>query len=166
MQTLLLATSLLSLVAPGAVPEGAAGPMKRLGAEATGEGVRVRFSSDSFFEPGKADLRRGAKQAVQDVVALVRLWPECRVRIESHTDGRGAREFNARLSQARAERLKRTLEGQGLNNVYEARHHGEERPLSGDDTAEGRARNRRVEVHVLVPHPPPPRPAGEGAKPR
>jgi OmpA-OmpF porin, OOP family len=124
--------------------------LKKLDAEATLEGsIRVRFASDSFFEPGKPDLSPSSKAAMDDLLALVRLYPECRIRIESHTDSRGSKGFNAKLSQARAERMKKTLEGRGLNNVYEAKSWGETRPLEKEDSDAARAKNRRIEVYVI-----------------
>jgi outer membrane protein OmpA-like peptidoglycan-associated protein len=123
--------------------------LKKLNAQVTPDGILVRFASDSFFQPGKADLSPSAKPAMDDLLALVRLYPECRIRIESHTDSRGSKGFNAKLSQERAQRLKTTLEGRGLNNVYEAKSHGEARPISREDTDAGRAMNRRVDVYVI-----------------
>ncbi len=121
---------------------------KKLGAEVTADGVRAVLPSDSFFEAGKAELRQTAKESMEHVLAIVRLLPECRVRIESHTDSRGTGAFNAKLSQDRAEKLKRVFEGQGLNNVYEARSYGEKRPVASNATAPGRAANRRIEIVI------------------
>ncbi len=67
--------------------------------------------------------------------------------VEGHTDSVGSAGYNARLSEDRSRAVKAYLVTRGVPEEHlEARGHGEERPAASNDTAEGRQRNRRVEV--------------------
>ena len=77
------------------------------------------------------------------------------VRIEGHTDARGNADANRALSQRRAIAIRDYL----LTNLpissdrLEATGYGEERPIAREDTEEGRARNRRIEIVLTIPAP-------------
>jgi outer membrane protein OmpA-like peptidoglycan-associated protein len=76
--------------------------------------------------------------------------PSLDVRIEGHTDSQGSAAANQRLSQKRAEAVRRYLVDQAIAPTrMEAIGYGEDRPLEDNRTAEGRATNRRVEFHII-----------------
>ena len=69
-----------------------------------------------------------------------------RLRIGGHTDNRGAREYNIKLSQARAEAVRRYLVERGVEpGRLEAKGYGPDQPIASNDDAEGRQKNRRTE---------------------
>ncbi|WP_265468757.1 OmpA family protein [Arenimonas daejeonensis] len=71
------------------------------------------------------------------------------ISIEGHTDSQGADAANQALSQRRAEAVRRVLEDAGLPSArLSASGRGESAPVADNATAEGRARNRRVEIIV------------------
>ena len=80
----------------------------------------------------------------------IRTFGEPEVMIEGHTDNTGSAAINAQLSQNRAEAVRQyfiangTLEKQELTAIG----YGSERPLATNDTAEGRAINRRIDVII------------------
>jgi outer membrane protein OmpA-like peptidoglycan-associated protein len=120
--------------------------LNALGAQNTDEGPRLRLSSAQFaaghatFEP--ADAERFAR-----VVALLKKYPGTRVRIKSYTDDQGSEPANIRLSVERAQAVKAMLVAQGIAAIrLSARGYGEAEPIASNATAEGRERNRRVEL--------------------
>ncbi len=100
------------------------------------------------FEPGSAEPRPGYERVLERAAALIRLYPEAPVRIEGHTDSLGPAERNRVLSLQRARRVRQLLaEHYGIDSRrIEVLGVGEERPIASNDTPEGRARNRRIEL--------------------
>jgi outer membrane protein OmpA-like peptidoglycan-associated protein len=118
------------------------------GATVDGQGriaLPIRFEYNSArISPESAEQLRNVAQALND--------PQLRgvrIRIEGHTDNRGSRAYNLRLSQARAAAVERYLvDKEGVEaSRLDAAGYAFERPLPGvsQDTEEGRAANRRVE---------------------
>ncbi|MEM9557869.1 MAG: OmpA family protein [Acidobacteriota bacterium] len=103
------------------------------------------------FDPGKATLGSTAAGALAEVAKLLRSDPHLRLRIEGHTDDRGSSSSNLALSVRRAEAvLKNLVEVQGIDaGRLEAAGRGAEQPVSKNDTAAGRAQNRRVDLVKL-----------------
>lgn len=104
----------------------------------------IKFGSDTaYIEPASA--------GVLDLVAQrMRENPEIRVRIEGYTDEQATEAHNLELSQERAEAVKRILVGFGIaEDRLETVGHGESNPVASNDTTEGRALNRRVELDII-----------------
>jgi len=102
------------------------------------------------FATNKADLTPHAMaQLDQAVELLTQTTNVVGVRVEGHTDSRGAEEYNHHLSQKRAEAVVHYLASRGINAEHlHAVGMGEGHPIAGNDTAEGRAQNRRVDFVV------------------
>lgn len=102
---------------------------------------------EGVFAPGRADLTAGAAAKLDDAAAFVGAAGGRRARIEGHTDSRGSANLNQALSQQRAEAVRDALVARGVDaSLLVAVGRGSDRPIAGNDTAEGRARNRRVEI--------------------
>jgi outer membrane protein OmpA-like peptidoglycan-associated protein len=102
---------------------------------------------DVAFAPGKAALRPEVRSNLGKVVAFVNKDPGKAIRIEGHTDSRGNANANQLLSQKRAEALRDALVAAGVERSrITAIGLGESQPAASNDTDEGRARNRRVDV--------------------
>jgi len=105
---------------------------------------------DVAFGSGRATLREEARQSLGTMVEFVNREPEKDIRIEGHTDSSGNPNANQVLSQRRAESVRDALVGAGVDRArMTAIGLGSERPLDTNETAEGRAKNRRVDV-ILV----------------
>jgi outer membrane protein OmpA-like peptidoglycan-associated protein len=99
------------------------------------------------FAVGLADLRPEAREALARFAGIIGVYPSIQVKVEGHTDSTGSYETNQKLSLARAVTVRDYLVAQGV----EASHIGVEglgpdQPVADNATAEGRARNRRVEI--------------------
>jgi len=108
--------------------------------------------SDILFETGKSKLALGAQDNLTKLAKILSAYPDRQILVEGHTDNVGSDEFNQRLSQARAEEVRRTLIAAGVNQeMIKATGFGKTKPIAGNTTPEGRQQNRRVEVVVLNP---------------
>lgn len=75
--------------------------------------------------------------------------PGLQLRVEGHTDSRGAEVYNQRLSEDRAKAVKQYLVKAGINGTrITAIGYGESRPIASNDTSDGQNRNRRVELKI------------------
>lgn len=102
------------------------------------------------FETGSARLAAGAQTTLDRVAESLLGNPTVRVRVLGHTDSTGPRALNLRLSQERAESVLEYLVAQGVaRGRLDARGMGPDEPVATNDTAEGRAANRRVELERI-----------------
>jgi outer membrane protein OmpA-like peptidoglycan-associated protein len=114
----------------------------------TGRGLVVNMG-DVLFATGKADLNTDAKIALAKLSGIVLNYPSLKLAIGGYTDSTGTAEFNTRLSQARADSVLDFLATQGLDSsVLSAQGYGMDDPVADNTTAQGRQRNRRVEIVV------------------
>jgi OmpA-OmpF porin, OOP family len=104
----------------------------------------IKFGSDTaYIEPASAGV-------LELVAQRLRENPEIRVRIEGYTDEQASEAHNLELSQERADAVKRILVGFGIaEDRLETVGLGESNPIASNDTVEGRALNRRVELDVI-----------------
>ena len=120
-----------------------------LKAQQTERGI-VLTIGDVLFATGKADLSASAKKSVGTLAEFLQENPNRNVLIEGHTDSVGADDYNLALSQRRADSVKDHLLE---NGVYAGRitavGYGKKYPVASNDTAAGKAQNRRVDVVIL-----------------
>jgi outer membrane protein OmpA-like peptidoglycan-associated protein len=105
--------------------------------------------SDVLFDTGSYTLKPGAREKLAKISGIVLAHPGLNLQIEGHTDSVGSDEFNQSLSERRADSVRDFLAEQGVpGSAITARGFGKTQPVAGNDTAEGRQRNRRVELVV------------------
>jgi outer membrane protein OmpA-like peptidoglycan-associated protein len=110
---------------------------------------KIELKQAIFFQTAKSVIMPKSFGLLDEVVAVLSARPNMRVRIEGHTDSRGTRPYNLRLSQARAESVKAYLVGKGISSDrMEAKGYGPDQPIDNNRTAAGRERNRRVEFMI------------------
>jgi outer membrane protein OmpA-like peptidoglycan-associated protein len=106
---------------------------------------RVALYINFYFN--KATLKPDAATVIAEVVALLKSDPSLRLAIEGHTDSAGSIAYNEKLSAQRAAAVVQALVAKGIAaDRLTSSGLGASRPLAGNDTNEGRARNRRVEL--------------------
>lgn len=115
---------------------------------ANGEG-RFRFNNLTFAS-GSANIDGTSGLEVDNMAAILNAYPEVKVKLEGFTDSQGDPTANQLLSQNRAEAVKTRLVGLGIStDRITTQGYGADNPVADNDTAEGRAQNRRIEVVVV-----------------
>ena len=102
------------------------------------------------FGVGSSQLKAGQEAVVAKISDAVKLFPGSKVAVAGHTDDTGSRDANLRLSRRRAETVARLMENQlGLaEGGIATEGFGPDRPVALNNTAEGRAFNRRIDVVI------------------
>jgi len=130
------------------------GLLRDLNAEVRGKEVRIALSADVLFDFDKADLRPEAKESLDKVVAVLKAYPKATATVEGHTDGKGDDNYNQKLSERRAESVRKFLAAGGATLAMSTRGLGAKKPVApnrkadGSDDPAGRQKNRRVEIVV------------------
>ena len=113
------------------------------------EELVITLNGSVLFETDQSALMESARQRLQQVAEALRGREGATFVVEGHTDSRASDEYNVRLSQARAQAVRDYLVSQGLaDETVTAVGRGESQPVASNANAEGRANNRRVEIHV------------------
>jgi chemotaxis protein MotB len=120
--------------------------------------LTVNMVDAILFDSGKAEVKPAGLAVLQKVIDILKTVKDKSIRIEGHTDnvqisGALTRKYptNWELSAARAVNVTRYLQQQGIDpGVLSAVAYGEFHPVAGNDSEEGKARNRRIEI-ILVP---------------
>ena len=137
--------------APVAAPPAAAAPAPaRPAPPPPPAATKVTYAADAFFDFDKAVLKPEGKAKLDDLVGKVKGINLEVIIAVGHTDSVGADTYNQKLSVRRAEAVKAYLVSKGIekNRVY-TEGKGEKQPVADNKTAEGRAKNRRVEIEVV-----------------
>ena len=133
------------VAAPAPKPAPAPAPVAPV---ATSE--KVTFAADAFFDFDKSVLKPEGKAKLDDLVSKMGGINLEVIIAVGHTDSVGSDAYNQKLSVRRSEAVKSYLVSKGVekNRVY-TEGKGEKQPVADNKTAEGRAKNRRVEIEVV-----------------
>ncbi|MBX2883045.1 MAG: OmpA family protein [Granulosicoccus sp.] len=103
------------------------------------------------FYSGSAELTEPGKAVLDDLAQQLLAYPKLRIRVSAHTDSLGDDQENMLLSRRRALAVSKHLVAAGVSKFrLEAVSYGETNPVASNDTKEGRAKNRRVEL-IAIP---------------
>jgi outer membrane protein OmpA-like peptidoglycan-associated protein len=125
-----------------------------LRAKTTQTEIRIELSSDVLFDFDKADLLPKAIPELEKVTTVLKSYPKASCTIEGHTDNKGLKDYNQKLSERRADSVKNWLLAHGVSSPMTTRGWGAAKPVApnaspdGRDNPEGRQKNRRVEIVV------------------
>lgn len=112
-------------------------------------GLVVTLMGSTLFREGEAELLPGARARLDQMGSALMDAESRPIIIEGHTDSQGTHASNKALSQRRADAVKSYLMSRGYDgSAIEAVGVGQDRPIAGNDTADGRANNLRVEIVV------------------
>ena len=111
---------------------------------------KVTYAADAFFDFDKSVLKPEGRAKLDDLVGKIQGINLEVIIAVGHTDSIGSDAYNQRLSVRRAEAVKAYLVSKGIerNRIY-TEGKGKKQPIASNATAEGRAKNRRVEVEVV-----------------
>ena len=115
------------------------------------EEINIVFDETSgvYFETNKYELNESSRETIKKLANILYEYPNSNIRIEGHTDSVGKEESNFVLSKNRAMSVKDYLVSQGISEErFTVEYYGEARAVYDNETPEGRAKNRRVEVTI------------------
>ena len=102
-----------------------------------------------LFDTNKDIIKKNSFKDVDNLVSVMKQYPDLDVIIEGHTDNVGGAAFNKKLSQKRADAVKKYMVAKGVDaKRINTIGYGLEKPIADNKTKEGRAQNRRVEAAV------------------
>jgi outer membrane protein OmpA-like peptidoglycan-associated protein len=128
--------------------------LKDLGARVQGREIKIDLAADVLFDFDKHDLKPAARPSLEKVAAVLKAHPKAAAAIDGHTDGKGNDQYNQKLSERRADSVRRWLADNGVTTRMNSRGFGKTKPVApntmpnGADNPEGRQKNRRVEITV------------------
>ena len=112
--------------------------------------LKVTFPASALFDFDKSVLKPDGKKALDDLLAKIKGVDTDYILVVGHTDSVGTEQYNDKLSVRRADAVKTYLVSQGVPAAkVRAEGKGESTPVASNETAEGRAQNRRVEITVV-----------------
>lgn len=110
---------------------------------------KKNLSISGGFALNSANFSADTQAKLQEVVELLKQYPQANVVVVGHTDSTGSMKYNQMLSEKRANAIATYLEEQGIDaSRITAEGKGELEPVASNDTAEGRKQNRRVDITV------------------
>ena len=115
------------------------------------QAIKVTFDSGILFATGKSELNASSKSALMKFAATLKETPETDVTIYGHTDNKGSREVNAKLSDERAQSVANFLAANAVQRErLTTQGKAFDEPVADNATEAGRAQNRRVEVYITA----------------
>ncbi|PZU09925.1 MAG: flagellar motor protein MotB [Sphingomonas sp.] len=122
-------------------------PAAELKADIDGKGKAILHVN---FDTDKAVILPASQPQIAEIVALLKSEPALRLAINGYTDATGAADHNVALSQARAKAVAAAIEAAGiLTTRLDPHGFGDSQPVAANDTEDGKAQNRRVELVKL-----------------
>jgi outer membrane protein OmpA-like peptidoglycan-associated protein len=109
----------------------------------------ISIAKAVYFDTGSDKIKAESLPRLDELVTIVKKYPGLKITVEGHTDNVGSAESNQKLSQDRVNSVKNYLTTKGIeSNRITATGYGETKPIATNDTPEGRAQNRRVEIRA------------------
>ncbi|MFN2261795.1 MAG: OmpA family protein [Psychroflexus sp.] len=125
------------------------------GAEVTrvGEGINVTFDENSgvYFDTEKYNINDKSELSLLKLINIFQKYPKTNIIVEGHTDSSGSDSYNMTLSKNRAQAVTDYLTKNGIaDSRIKTNWYGEDQPKFDNSTAEGRSKNRRVELAIVA----------------
>ncbi|MGB3621360.1 OmpA family protein [Ketobacter sp. MCCC 1A13808] len=116
----------------------------------TESGIRLNMPGNVSFPSDQYDLKPSFYEVLDSVAVVLKEYNKTSIQVVGHTDSTGSFEHNQALSENRANSVKSYLEQKGVAaNRLHSNGYGPRQPVASNDTAQGRAANRRVEIQIL-----------------
>ena len=118
----------------------------------TEQGLIVTLASNKIqFAVNSSEVQPASRDVLIELATIIKNYPEDVILITGHTDSDGAADYNLKLSEMRANAVGDILVAGGVPaETVAARGYGETQPIASNDTAEGKALNRRVELTITI----------------
>ncbi|MFP4471278.1 MAG: OmpA family protein [Bacteroidales bacterium] len=119
--------------------------------ERVGEGIKLTFESGLLFGFDEYSLRAETRDDLDELAETLNKYDDTRILIEGHTDSRGTKSYNMKLSLNRAQSVENYLTENGVNGRrMSVKGYGETQPVASNDTERGRQKNRRVQIAIFA----------------
>ena len=121
--------------------------------ERVGEGINVTFDEKSgvYFDTEKYNINAKSKETLNKLADIFKEYPNTNILVEGHTDNTGSDSYNLTLSKNRAQAVTGYLLDAGIDRGrFTTKWYGESQPKYDNSTADGRAKNRRVELAIVA----------------
>ena len=121
--------------------------------ERVGEGINVTFDEASgvYFDSEKYNLNAKSQETLNKLAGIFKEYPNTNILVEGHTDNTGSDSYNLTLSKNRAQAVTNYMVSNGLDKGrFDTKWYGEAQPKYDNTTAEGRSKNRRVELAIVA----------------
>ncbi len=116
-----------------------------------GEGIVVEFNNKILFGFDRSDLSPESLKTMNQLVEILKKYPDTNIEIQGHTDSKGSTKYNQSLSVRRASAVSAHLSDHGVvPSRLALKGFGESAPKYSNDTEDGRAQNRRVEFLIYA----------------
>lgn len=108
------------------------------------------FTMDRIlFETGKSTLKKESDEQINNIVEVLKAYPNVNIKIGGYTDNTGDADANLKLSEARAKTVMNAIINKGIQaGRLSSEGYGKEHPVATNDTEEGRQKNRRIDIRV------------------
>lgn len=114
-----------------------------------GNNIILNMPEDITFSTGSSQIKPGFYRTLDSVSTVLRKYDRTTVLVHGHTDSVGGTSYNQGLSERRASSVSGYLANRGVSpGRLVPQGFGETRPIASNDSAAGRAQNRRVEIHI------------------
>jgi outer membrane protein OmpA-like peptidoglycan-associated protein len=110
---------------------------------------KILLASKIVFNSSSAVIKKSSYKTLKQLADIANQCTSYNIHVHGHTDTTGRNQLNQRLSKKRAQAVANYLTKKGVNPKHvHAIGHGSSKPVAGNNTSEGRARNRRIELTV------------------
>jgi outer membrane protein OmpA-like peptidoglycan-associated protein len=118
--------------------------------ERTGDGIVVTMRDKILFDVNSANVKPESSASLQQISDVLKKYPKTNITVAGYTDSTGSDAYNQGLSERRASSVKFMLVSYGVDGSrVTSAGFGKSNPVASNDTADGRAQNRRVELHIV-----------------
>lgn len=108
------------------------------------------YAKTILFDTGKSTIKAQSQAVLADIIKILNEYPTAKFTVEGHTDSVGSDASNQTLSESRALAVKDYLTKNGVDEFrLSSKGYGESKPIDTNNTAKGRANNRRVEINLV-----------------
>ena len=119
--------------------------------ERVGEGIKITFDSGLLFDTDKSALKPATKENLNNLAETLQKYEDTKILVEGHTDASGPDEYNMTLSEKRAQSVADYIIRLGVDpSRITTKGYGETQPVAENETASGKAKNRRVEMAIFA----------------
>lgn len=117
-----------------------------------GDTIVLNMPGNITFDTDRAEIQSDFYSVLDSVGLVLQEFDQTRLQVSGHTDSTGSREYNQELSLRRARSVAQYLLSRGIAaERIDSVGFGEDRPIADNNTASGRAQNRRVEIEIVPP---------------